>query len=387
MDQINDQIPYVWPQNKFERAEEIRRIQDIFENADPNLEDYLKIKRFQICTQGPYLDLNYAFGPGQHPLEKLLEYLALIDENQTTKMVKRVCLEDLDSSDELESYDPYQQDKYRLGLRMMNKISFPKLQKMLCDMYRIGNQKIPLVWIEQIELTDYLKTVVSCFKKISIYNYLNTDTFHFIGQRVKYGFDILNETETPSFDKPKYSKLYTVLTQIDRLGVLDIESLLSCQHGEPGRLIDLIWTRQQVIQAIVYYCVITCENNISQNEKSNSQYQGTLRLCTDDWGWIENCFVKISDHMPKLAWKLQDRYLSLRDLPIYDMKTRMAIFYYAQQYLGYYQHGVVFRLDKDLKELVENILKGEKVQCDLALIVLVQNAKMFVQLIASLYQI
>lgn len=46
MDQIYDQIPYVWPQNKFERAEEIRRIQDIFDNADPNLEDYLKIKRF-----------------------------------------------------------------------------------------------------------------------------------------------------------------------------------------------------------------------------------------------------------------------------------------------------------------------------------------------------
>ncbi|CAK62130.1 unnamed protein product (macronuclear) [Paramecium tetraurelia] len=106
-----------------------------------------KIHQFFIqylASHAPYLDVVVFFQnlvDIKHPILDLLNYLNTFSENKLIQVVRKVNLNELNSGcDETDfTYsDPYEEKKQQIQYqKMMKRVSFLKLQKLISDIYRL----------------------------------------------------------------------------------------------------------------------------------------------------------------------------------------------------------------------------------------------------------
>ncbi|CAD8049423.1 unnamed protein product [Paramecium sonneborni] len=385
-----DIIPIIWPQKTSAREQEIQRvIQELMQLKEnqPNLNESINFTIQYIAQHAPYNDVVVSFQSLiniKHPIQDLLKYLSTFSENTLIQVVRKVNLNDLNSdSDETDfTYiDPYEEKKKQFNLKMMKKVSFPKLQKLISDIYRLELLTKVYSWVNQLTYVDYLKVSVSTIKKALQTEYLDELTINTVIQCAKgscqCAYQYLQDT-------PKFQKLKNTLHQIALFQDVDLQVLLNLQKTDQYPIKECVWTRQQVIQCILLFCLIQCELLIHDFKFSTLQSKS---FCSFEISWNESGFSQIRDYFPKLAKKLNKRYQILKDIPYFDSKTNYLIFIYAQSLVGYYHHHVNydnFQLNENLKQTIREILENQYKEKNLALQIIISNAFMFAQLLKAL---
>ncbi|CAD8143179.1 unnamed protein product [Paramecium pentaurelia] len=390
MNKLNpmDILPIIWPQKISARQQEIQRVkQELMQlkKDQPNLAQSINYTIQYLASHAPYIDVVVSFQnlvDIKHPIYDLLNYLSTFSENTLTQVVRKVNLNDLNSdSDETDfTYsDPYEEKKQQFNLKMMKRVSFPKLQKLISDIYRLEMLTKIYSWINQITYVDYVKVSVSTIKKALQTEYIDELTINTVIQCAKGSYQCVNQYLQ---DTPKIKKLKIALHKIAQLQDVDLQVLLTLQESDQKPIKECVWTRQQVIQCILLFCLVQCELLIH-----DSQFQiiQSKPFCTFEISWNESGFSQIRDYFPKLAKKLNKRYKILKDIPFYDEKTNSSIFIYAQSLVGYQHHNYQnFQLSDNLKQTIKDSLQNQNQEKNLALQIIVSNAIMFAKLLKAL---
>ncbi|CAD8212299.1 unnamed protein product [Paramecium octaurelia] len=390
MNKLNpmDILPIIWPQKQSARQQEIQRVtQELMQLKEdqPNLTESINFTIQYLASHAPYIDVVVFFQSLvniKHPIQDLLNYLSTFSEYTLTQVVRKVNLNELNSdSDETDfTYsDPYEEKKQQFNIKMMKRVSFPKLQKLISDIYRLEMLTKIYSWMNQIAYVDYVKVSVSTIKKTLQTEYLDELTINTVIQCAKGLCQCGNQYLQ---DTPKLEKLKIALHKIAQFQDVDLQILLTLQQNDLKPIKECVWTRQQVIQCIVLFCLIKCELLIHDFQ---FQIMQSKPCCTFEISWNECGFSQIRDYFPKLAKKLNKRYKIVKDIPLYDVKTNNSIFVYAQSLIGYQYHNYEnFQLQDNLKQSIKDILQNSNSEKNLALQIIVSNAIMFAQLLKAL---
>ncbi|CAD8134064.1 unnamed protein product [Paramecium pentaurelia] len=385
-----DILPIIWPQKISARQQEIQRvIQELMQLKEDqsNLAESINFTIKYLAQHAPYIDVVVSFQnliDVKHPIQDLLNYLSTFSENALTQVVRKVNLNDLNSdSDETDfTYsDPYEEMKKQFNLKMMKRVSFPKLQKLISDIYRLEMLTKVYSWLNQITYVDYVKVSVSTIKKALQTEQLDELTINTVIQCAKGSCQCENQYLQ---DTPKFQKLKKALHKIAQFQDVDLQVLLTLQQNDQKPIKECVWTRQQVIQCILLFCLVQCELLIHDFKYQNLLFKP---FCSFEISWNESIFSQIRDYFPKLAKKLNKRYKILKDIPFYDPKTNNQIFIYAQSLVGYYHHHINydnFNLQDKLKQTIKEILENKNQEKNLPLLIIVSNAIMFAQLLKAL---
>ncbi|CAD8050654.1 unnamed protein product [Paramecium sonneborni] len=385
-----DIIPIIWPQKISAREQEIQRvIQELMQLKEnqPNQSESINFTIQYLAQHAPYIDVVVSFQSLiniKHPIQDLLKYLSTFSENTLTQVVRKVNLNDLNSdSDETDfTYsDPYEEKKKQFNLKMMKRVSFPKLQKLISDIYRLEMLTKVYSWMNQLTYVDYIKVSVSTIKKALQTEYLDELTINTVIQCAKCSCQCANQYLQ---DTPKFQKLKIALHKIALFQDVDLQVLLNLQKNDLKPINECVWTRQQVIQCILLFCLVQCELLIHDFKFLTLQ---SKPFCSFEISWNESGLSQIRDYFPKLAKKLNKRYKILKDIPYIDAKTNNLIFIYAQSLFGYYHHHINydnFQLQDNLKQTIKQYLENKNQEKNLALQIIISNAFMFAQLLKAL---
>ncbi|CAD8138639.1 unnamed protein product [Paramecium pentaurelia] len=352
---LQDLLPYTWPEHQDQRIILINNLKDQFHQilqANPCF--YEKIRRIKqnLALQGPYYELIEEFEEEtytHHKLKHILQYLHFEGEQRPTNLKQF--------------------------------LNPQKLQKLICDIYRIFNRTILDYQAKSIVYPQYLKLSLSIFKKISNQNFLDQNTFNFICHYAsRRCYTLRKQWQDFDVNQPKYIGLTQCLKRIQNCNQPRINSVLQ------------YFNKQQLILCFILYCIIQCEELIAislgeQSSNSLIYHDDELmipqEISSEDFSWHYNCFTQIRDYFPRLAQKLNKRMKVLKTLPIYNEQTRIQIFNYTQLLHGY-QTNFENTLSEDIKSNINQILQYQQIDCDPGLVILVANAKMYTQLMYSL---
>ncbi|CAK62129.1 unnamed protein product (macronuclear) [Paramecium tetraurelia] len=103
----------------------------------------------------------------------------------------------------------------------------------------------------------------------------------------------------------KTQEIEITLCKIVQFQDVDLQILLTEQQNDLKPIKECVWTRQQVIQCFVLFCLIICE---LLNHDFQFQIMQSKPCCTFEISWNEFRFSQIGDYFPKLAKKLNKRY-------------------------------------------------------------------------------
>ncbi|CAD8071705.1 unnamed protein product [Paramecium sonneborni] len=268
------------------------------------------------------------------------------------------------------------------------------IQKYKKIFLKLNNYNYPLQnsLLLQLQFPNYLKITLQILKKITKNTQLQKNIILFI---LSYAQN--KELEQPYVEvSPKILKLSQEFDKLDQFQLVNQTNLLTRQSNDETIIQNAIWTRQQMIQCLILYSIVKCELFIlNQKTKIQVNYEQNLNnfskhtnMCTYDYSWSENCLSNIRDFHPKLAKKLNNRYQATRNLEsAYNKETCISIFNYTQSLLGYFHHNYSYssmQLNLDMKNKIQSLIQGKITDCDLGLILIVANARMFVQILYSL---
>ncbi|CAD8076632.1 unnamed protein product [Paramecium sonneborni] len=352
---LQDLLPYTWPEQSEQRIILIKNIKQQFNQIiTSNPCFYYQIQRIKqdLASQGPYYELIEEFEEEtytHHKLKEILQYLHFQGEQRPSNLKQF--------------------------------LNPQKLQKLICDIYRIFNRTILDYQAKSIHYPYYLKLSISIFKKISNQNFLDQNTFNFI---CHYGsrrcLTLRNQWQDFNVNQQKYISLTQCLKRISNFNQVRIDSVLQ------------YFNKQQLNLCFILYCIIQCEELIAivlgeKDANIINYYEDDLiipqKVSCEDVSWHYNCFTQIRDYFPRLAQKLNKRMKVLKKLPIYNEQTRIQIFNYTQLMYGY-QTNFQNILSEEIKHNIDQILLYQQVDCDPGLVILVANARMYTQLMYSL---